>query len=42
MSGFDQTMVLMRYFMNNCCFDRSGKPHCNPEHKENEQRGVDS
>ena len=34
MTGFEQTMVLVRYFMNNCRFDRTGKSFCKPRHKK--------
>jgi hypothetical protein len=30
MTGFEQTMVLVHYFMNNCRFDRTGKSFCKP------------
>ncbi len=35
MNGLEQTMALVRYFMNNCRFDRSGKSYCKrPEKKD--------
>ena len=34
MTGLEQTLVLVRYFMNNCRFDRKGKSFCKPRHKK--------
>ncbi len=28
MTGFEQTMAIVRYLINNCCFDRNGKAYC--------------
>jgi hypothetical protein len=28
MNGIEQTVALMQYFMNNCCFDNTGKSFC--------------
>ena len=35
MTGLEQTMVLVRYFLNNCRFDRAGKSFCKPRRKKN-------
>ncbi len=34
MTEFEQTMALVRYFMNNCRFDRTGKSFCKPRQKK--------
>ena len=28
MTGLEQTMTTVRYFLNNCVFDRNGKSRC--------------
>jgi hypothetical protein len=28
MTGFEQTMVTVRYFLNHCCFDHDGTVYC--------------
>ncbi len=35
MTGFEETMALVRYFINNCRFDRTGKSSCKPRNKQN-------
>ena len=37
MTGIEQTMALVQYFMNNCCFDRNGKSYCNRQHDKDQQ-----
>lgn len=34
MTGLEQTMATMRYFLNNCCFDRNGTAYCRPTRAE--------